>query len=149
MQTILLEDVRFSRPINATAAGTTDINGTGVDMQADGGYDGILFVLAVGALTASQVTKLLAQSSTDDGSADAYVAILNSTTASFADADGNKLAVLDVFRPPERWVRPVVDRATANAAVDGVIAIQYRGKKRPTVQHGDVKVKLTCVNQVN
>lgn len=39
-----------------------------------------------------------------------------------ADADGNKLLVLDVHRPRERYVNCVVNRATGNAVIDGVIA---------------------------
>ena len=49
-----------------------------------------------------------------------------------ADADGNKMLAVDVFRPRERYVRLVIDRATANAVIDGVIAIQYGARKMPT-----------------
>jgi len=41
------------------------------------------------------------------------------------------MLVLDVYRPAKRYVRPVVLRATANAVIDGVIAIQYKGGKLP------------------
>jgi len=125
----LLDEIKITRVSNAAAAGTSDVNGTGVDMQ---GFDGVLFVAAVGTLTATQVTTLKAQSSTDDGSTDAYADISGAVTAALADGDSNKLLVLDVHHPSERYVRPVLDRGTANAVLDGIIAIQYRAGSRPT-----------------
>lgn len=126
---ILNQDVRILRPLNAVAAGTTVQNGTGIDMQADGGYDGVMFIAAFGALTATQVTGLKAQYSDDDAS---YNDIAASASPALADADSNKCIVLDIYQPASRFVRPVVTRGTANAVIDGVIAIQYRGKKRPS-----------------
>ena len=40
MSATLNEIVRIMRSTDATAAGTSDINGNGFDMEADGGYDG-------------------------------------------------------------------------------------------------------------
>lgn len=120
-----------TRPVNATAAGITAINGTGYDMQD---FEGILFVCAMGALTATQVTNLKAQQSNDNGVADPYADITGAATAAAADTDSNKLLILDVYRPLKRFVRPVVNRATANAAIDGVIALRYGAKRAPTTQ---------------
>lgn len=130
----LLDEIKITRVSNAAAAGTSDVNGTGVDMQ---GFDGVLFVAALGALSATQVTSLKAQSSSDDGSTDAYADISGAVTAAAADGDSNKLLVLDVHHPLERYVRPVLDRGTANAVLDGIIAIQYRGN-RPTTNGSTV-----------
>jgi hypothetical protein len=142
----LSDGVRVTRVVNATAAGTTDVNGTGVDMTADGGYDGVLFVAMFGALTATQVTKLKAQSSSDDGSSDSYADIAGSATDALADGDGNDCLMLDVIRPPERYIRPVVDRGTANAVIDGVIAIQYRGRDLPTTNGATIIDLVKLVN---
>jgi hypothetical protein len=133
MLTELNAQVRFTRPLSSVAAGTSVQNGTGVDMAADGGYDGVLFVLLVGTLTATQVTALKAQQSSDDAATDAYDDLAGTLTGPFADADSNKMIALDVFRPAKRYVRPVVNRATANAVLDGVVAIQYRGRKVPSI----------------
>ncbi len=59
------------------------------------------------------------------------MADLEGTDVAIADDDDNKLAVLDVYRPQERYVRLVVNRATQNAVIDGVIALQYKGRKAP------------------
>lgn len=124
----LLTNVKITRVMNAVAAGTTDQESSSVDMQ---GYDGVLFVAAFGALTATQVTSINAAQSTDDSS---FADLEGTKVGPLADADGNKLLVLDVYRPQERYVRCHVDRATANAVIDGVIAIQYCGSKAPITQ---------------
>lgn len=121
----LSRNVTFLRSANAAIAGVTAINGAHVDMQ---GYDGVLFVAFVGALTATQVTSLKAQGgalANDSDMAD----LVGAVSPNLADADGNKCIVLDVYRPQQRFVRPVLNRATANAVLDGIIAIQYQGDK--------------------
>lgn len=142
----LLEGIRITRVSNAVAAGSTDSNGTAVDMGVDGGYDGVMFIALLGTLTASQVTALHAQQSSDNGSADDFTDIEGSEVGPMADGDSNKMLVLDVYRPTKQYVRPVVDRATANAVIDGVIAIQYRGRKLPTSQAASVAASLALVS---
>lgn len=126
----LLKDIKITRVMNAVAAGTTDQNSSEVDMQ---GWDGVMFIAAFGALTATQVTQIKAQQDTATGMAGA-ADLAGTLVGPLADGDGNKCLVLDVFRPQERFVRCVVDRGTANAVIDGVIAIQYRGRKAPVTQ---------------
>ncbi|MCW5777452.1 MAG: hypothetical protein KIS87_13530 [Phycisphaeraceae bacterium] len=126
---VLLSLVSAQRCLNAVAAGTTVQNGTGVNLA---GFDGVLFVLGVGALTANQVTALKAQQSSDNASADAYDDLEGTLVGPLLDADGNKLLILDVYRPEKQWVRPVVNRATANAVIDFVLAIPYCSRGVPT-----------------
>jgi hypothetical protein len=144
MKSNLAQSVDFRRVVDATAAGTTAIEGGSVDML---GFDGVLFLAAVGTLTATQVTALKAQQSSDDGSTDAFSDIAGSASAALADTDDNKLVVLDIFRPTKRYVRPVVTRGTANAVVDGVIAILYRAEKTPVLKHTTVALTPKLLNQ--
>lgn len=130
----LLKDIKITRVMNAVAAGTTDQNSDEIDMQ---GYDGVVFIAAFGALTATQVTSIKAQQDTVTGMAGAQD-LKDTKVGPLADGDGNKCLVLDVYRPQERFVRCVVDRGTANAVIDGVIAIQYKGKKLPITQPSSV-----------
>lgn len=139
MKGYLSDQIRIVRCTNAAAAGTSDINCTGVDMTLDGGYDGVLFILAVGTLTATQVTKLKAEGSDDDST---YTALTDATCTALADGDSNKLQVLDVYKPQSQYVRAVVDRGTANAVVDGVIAIMYKGRTPPASNHSTVSSAL-------
>ncbi len=135
----LLTYTSAERQINATVAGVTVLTGpNSFDLQ---GYDGVVFVAALGTLTASQVTFLGAQGSADGttwgatGTAAAPTNLIaGAQTPAMADGDSNKLLVLDVFRPLQRYVRAVLYRGTANAVVDGVVAIRYAAKKQPTVQ---------------
>lgn len=117
---------KSTRVVNATAAGITAINSTSVDMQD---FESVKFVCCLGALTATQVTSLKAQGSTDNVT---FNDIAGAVTANAADADSNKMLILEVYRPQQRYVRAVVNRATANAAVDSVTALQSGPKKAPT-----------------
>ena len=62
-----------------------------------------------------------------------------------ADAATNKVARCEVVKPRERYVRAVVLRGTANAVIDGVIAIQRRGRRLPLTQSSTVD-KTASVN---
>lgn len=131
----LSDCVKTVRVSNAVAAGTTDSNGTGVDMT---GYDAVRFVALLGTLTATQVTSLKAQQSDDDGSSDAYSDIEGSSSDPMDDADDNDMLITDIIRPTKQYVRPVVERATANAVIDGVIAELYRAREEPITQDATV-----------
>lgn len=132
---ILNSGIKITRALNAVAAGTTDQNGSIIDMQ---GFEGVLFIAAFGALTATQVTQIKAQQGADSGLSDA-ADLAGTLVGPLADADGNKCLVLDIFRPRERYVRCVVDRGTANAVIDGVLAIQYGAADQPTAHDTTVK----------
>ncbi len=139
---LLSSDVKITRVENAGAAGTTALNSDGVDMQ---GFDGVIFVAAVGALTATQTTSLKLQSSSDDAVGDAYADISGAATSDFGDDDDNGLAFVDLINPPERYVRAVLVRGTANAVLDSIIAIQYHAHNKPTTQDATVIVSDTYV----
>ncbi|MGE0105103.1 MAG: hypothetical protein AB7O81_34885 [Blastocatellales bacterium] len=119
---------KVTRVMNAVAAGATVQTGAAVDMK---NFEGVTFILGVGALTADQVTALKAQQSSDDGSADAYSDLEGTLTGPFADDDDNQVMILEIIRPQKRYVKPIVNRATANAVIDFVIAIQHTPKAEP------------------
>jgi hypothetical protein len=125
----IFDKIRVSRLMNAVAAGTSDQNGTGLDVTD---CDGVLFILAVGTLSASQVTNMIVEYSDDDST---YVAVTGASTTAFDDADDNDLAVIDVYRPVHKYLRPVVNRATGNAVIDSVIAIKYNVHSTAVAQH--------------
>ena len=132
MFTHLLSDaVKFLRSANATVAGTTAINGAAVDLQTQDSTS-VLFIAALGALTSTQVTSLKAQYSDDNTNWYDFTTPASVTTSAAADADGNKLLVLDVHKPQHRYVRPVLNRGTANAVLDALIAIPYNARTLPT-----------------
>lgn len=132
MNSHVSSSLEIRRVLNATAAGATPVNCVTIDTQ---GYDGVCFVASFGALTAGQATSLKAQASNDDAVSDPYADVAGTLTGPLADADGNKTLVLDLFKPIKRFVRLTVNRATANAAIDGVVALLYRAEKTPTPRH--------------
>lgn len=131
----ILERIRVDRVLNAVAAGTTDQNGGTIDLSADNGYRGCLFMVAFGTLTATQVTSIKAQESADDST---WTDLAGTKSIELADTDGNKVLLLDVYRPNKRYIRVVVDRGTANAVIDGAWALLYENNLEGTAQSTDV-----------
>ena len=127
------QNTKTIRVMNAVAAGTTVQNSTAVDMS---GYEGVIFLASFGALTATQVTSLKAQQGLTSGGS--FADLLGTLVGPLADGDGNKMLSLDVYRPRERFVRAVINRATANAVIDGVVAILYGPKKAPPAKDATV-----------
>lgn len=120
-------------------AASSSANGSGIDMLFDGKqWDGVLFILAVGVIDGTQDMK--AQSDDNSGFS-SPTDITAAAITQMAGTDDNKIAILDVYRPPERFVRSVVTNG-AGAAADfqGVIGMLYRGTGRfPITQHSTVK----------
>ena len=133
----LSKNVKVTRVMNGVAAGTTDQNSSIIDMS---GWDGVLFLAAFGVITATAVTSIKVQQDTDP--AGGTMADLAGTAVTVADDDDNQVAGVDVYRPRERYVRLVIDRGTANAVIDGVVAIQYRGSKAPSVHDATTVVAI-------
>ena len=109
--------VKLQRVINATAVGTTTINGSVVDTA---GFDTCRFIVAFGAITDGTPDIKVQQGTQSDGS---DMADLADTLVTLADTDDNDLAVVEVTRPRERYLRVVVVRGGATGSViDGAIA---------------------------
>jgi hypothetical protein len=138
----LSKSAKVTRALNSVAAGTTNQNGSVIDMA---GFEGVQFIALFGALTATQITSLkVQQGDLADGSDMADLE--DSLHTALADADGNKCLVTDVFRPQKRYVRPVVTRGTANAVIDGVVALQYSARTEPVVKDATVKSIKTTIS---
>lgn len=120
--------VSVSRVMDAQAAGATNVNGTVLDMA---NWDGVILVALFGAIVSGAATSFKVQQGQQSNLSDA--ADLAGSSITVADTDDNKVLVSDIYRPQERYLRPVVLRATQNATIDGVIAIRYKGRKAPSV----------------
>lgn len=126
----LSEGVKVVRHSVSVAAGTTDVEpSNGIDTQ---GYQGVMFLIEFGAITAGAVTSVKAQqSSVVDGTGDTF-ADIEGTAQTVAADDDDQVFIIDVRNPGERYVRAVVDRGTQNAEVDSIVAILYGADKMPT-----------------
>lgn len=138
----LTDKIKITKCLGGVAAGTSDQDGSSVDMTDDGGYDAVLFIFCYGALTATQVTFLKAEGSDDNSS---WAAITGAACTALAD-DATLPQGLEVAKPTKRYIRPVVDRGTANAVIESVIAIQYRGRNVPA--DNDALVEIVRVSGV-
>jgi len=121
------KNTKITRVIDATAAGTSDINGSTIDMQ---GFEGVLFTVGFDTITASAVTSIKVQQGDESDASD--MSDLEGTGVTVADTDDTSVAWIDLFRPAKRYVRVVVDRGTQNAVVDFGLAQQYGPRKMPT-----------------
>lgn len=115
------------------AAGTTDIEGVPLDMQ---GFEGVLMLVTMGAITAGAVTSIKAQQGATSDLSDA--ADLTGTSQTIADDDDDQTFYIDLYRPTERYVRLYVDRATQNAVVASALYIQYgeASARKAPLTHG-------------
>ena len=134
---------KLTRHSNAVAAGTSTITpGSGIDMQ---NFESCLFMILWGAIVSGGVQSVEAHQSSDDGGSDAYTALLGSKVT-VTDTDDNKITYVDVVKPRERYLKLIVNRATQNATVDGIIAIQYGPRKMPITQDSTVSGGETHVS---
>jgi hypothetical protein len=114
-------------PIAATAAGTTTVNGSSQYIGA-GAYSGVRYTCVLGALTATQVTRLKIQGSNDNST---WVDLAGTHAGPAADGDSGKTLISDAYRPGYAYVRPVVERGTANAVIQCVVGDFYLAQIEP------------------
>jgi len=128
----LSKQAKWTRVSNAVGAGTTEIDSAVINM-AD--FEGVVFSVAFGTITSGAVTTVkLQQSLVGDGSGMSDIAGSHITVADTADNTIvlNDLYQIDATAGP--YLRCVVTRATQNAVVDSITAIQYSPRVKPPVQ---------------
>lgn len=133
----LIHDVKISVVAAAAAAAQTDVTSSVLDMQ---GYDGVMFVALTGDVAATSALQLTAYgnsaNSTSSPTPVEQVAT-DAFTATATSAD-SKALIVDVHEPALRYVFAELTRGTADAAVGGIIAIQYKAALKPTAQDATV-----------
>ena len=133
----LLKNVKVAYAAGAAAAAQTEVLSTVLDMT---GYDGVMFIALLGDVTATSVLTLTAKGNTASStSSPSPVTQKASTefTAGASDADSTAI-VVDVYDPAVRYMFASLTRTTANAVVNGIVAIQYKAEYRPTTQDATV-----------
>lgn len=129
----LSELAKFDRIKTIQTVATGDVTSDIIDMA---GFDGVLFLVIWGAIT-DGTPKVKAQQ--DSASAMGAAADLAATSVAVTVDDDNKIAILDIYQPQERYVRCVVTRGgSTGAVVDAILAIQYGAKNEPVTQSADV-----------
>lgn len=126
---ILSSNVKVTQVSPAAAVGTSTINGTTLDMS---GFDGVMFVLLAGAITDGAPGVQAASGSAANGS---DKQTLLGALASLTNAQSNQIAILDLYRPLDRYVTPEIVRGgSTGAVIGGLVAIQYCAGFKPTTQ---------------
>lgn len=116
--------------LHARVADDAIVTFRGVDMAADGGYEGVAFVFGVvdGSVVADFVAKVQQDTAVGFGTA----ADLAGSAVTCDSITGIKTIVTDIYRPLERYVRPILTVPnTAATCVVCCTAIQYRGRTAP------------------
>ncbi len=133
----LAKQVKITEAASVTegAAGTTDVTGNTLDMS---GYEGVLVTVVMGAITGSAVTSIKMQQGAASDLSDA--ADLVGTGQTIADDDDENTYYIDLFKPRERYVRLIVDRATQNAVVSSATYIQYGAATEAVTTSGGATV---------
>ena len=124
----------FSNAITvaAGAAGTSNLNGSEVDMQD---FDSVVAIVSFGPIVSGAATSLNWQQDTATGMGSA--ADLADTGITVADTNDNTIFVMSLHKPLERFVRIQCDRATQNSTVSAVY-YRYNAKSLGTTQSSDV-----------
>ena len=119
------------------AASDTDQNSDRLDMS---GWDGVVFIVPITDSVATGVATVTVEQNTSDS--DTGMAALSgavaTATCAVNDDLNNKLLIVDVFRPQERYVQAAVTSGTANIAFGNTLAIRYKGRKFPVTAAASV-----------
>lgn len=111
------------------AAGITTLTSEPVDTA---NADIVRFIVGYGAITATAVTSNKVRHGAASNMSDG--ADLLATSQSVADSDDNKIVIIEVVRPLERYMDVVTVRGTANAVVDFVICELWQKRVQPVTQ---------------
>lgn len=112
----------------AGVAAQTTINGSIIDMQ---GFDGVLFMLNIGAITTGGVQSVKLQHGDQAGGGD--MADVLGSAQTIADSEDNTVRFLEMTKPSKRYCRIVVSRATQDSAF-AASALPYHKWDGPVTQ---------------
>lgn len=116
----LIHQIKVTKVADHTAAGTTAVNSTGVDMS---GYEGVLFLTSFGTAAANNTVN----AAQDTASGGSYTDLEGtSVTSGTSDED----VWVDVYKPTKRYVRLEAARGTSST-LESIWAIQYGPRTMP------------------
>lgn len=132
----LSNKVKTLRVEAPAAAGTTTLTTDWVDTQ---GFEAVRFILGLGTLTTGATTGTIIKAQQSAASDGTGAADLEGTSISIdEDADDDKLVIIDIVKPRERYVAAIVDPDDVNVVFDLGIAELYGARKLPVGQDDSV-----------
>lgn len=133
----LLKGCKITVVEAAAAAAQTELVTDVLDMS---GFEGVMFIAITGDVSDTSVLTLTVKGNSANSVSSPSPVTQKATdafTAGAATAD-SKVIVVDIYRPILRYIFGSLTRATANAVVGGIIAIQYDARNKPTTQDTSV-----------
>lgn len=124
---LISDRVKLIKVKDHSTAGTSAVNSDGVDMDQDGGYEGVLFITSFGTAAADNTVNA-AQGA--DNSADWQDLTGTSVVSGTSDED----VWLDIFRPTDRYVRLEAARGTSST-LESIWAILYNPRRTMAVDN--------------
>jgi len=129
----LLPNIKATLASGAAAVATTNVTGSTIDMS---GFEGVAFFLQAGAITDGNLSVKAAGGAASDGSDKSDLA---GTLTTITNAQDNDVCILDLYRPTQRYITPIIVRGGATGAVvQGLVAVQYGPHTKPTTQDATV-----------
>lgn len=128
----IYHDVKLAIEVMKDNADNETLTGAGVDML---GYEGVAFVLQA---EEGEIASLSMKAQQDTDVAFGTAAdLLGTATACATTVAARGLAVLDIYQPKERYVRPIVTVPDWTAKAVSVLSIRYGGRIRPETNTGE------------
>lgn len=124
MANVHSEETQLTMVAAGATTATTAVNGATVDMA---GYEGVLLFARIVTANAGNFLKAQ-QGDASDGSDAQDLAGSKCLTD-----DTDDIAIIDVNRPKDRYVRGVIVRAGATTVTGDMYALRYNANNRPTV----------------
>lgn len=133
---LLLNNISVRRLSGAIAAGTTDQTVTFDSL----GFRSVMVAIAMGTITGGAVTSAKLQHGDKSDGSDA--ANITGCTVTIPDTASNKLFLLEVQKPTKRYITVYLDRGTANAAVEGIVALIQDDRVNSVLQDDTVSASI-------
>jgi len=127
----LIDALLVHNDIEADAYGIATTVGDIIDTL---GYDGVIWILDIGDITATGTIN--ASVYDDDAVAmgtEAEIVASRITALTAAGGDSNEMVVIQILRPKKRYCRIKVVTGTAGADL-GVMSLRWRGRREPVTQ---------------
>lgn len=127
----LLSNIKATKVFDSAAASLVGQDGDVIDML---GFEGVMFVLSLGTTVTSGATITLLAAQNTTSSVVGMAELDDEVTVTVGASDAEKLIILDLYQPAERYVRPEFEISDQTVEIDSIIAIQYGAKKMPVTQ---------------
>ena len=125
---------------NGETAGTGTITSDEIDMT---GYEGCLFIVHMGTIVSGAATTCFVRQAIATGMSGG--AELSGTIITILDSEDDTVFLMDVYRPAEQFLDVQVTRATQDATIQGITAIQYGPRKAPPTHDASTVSQTTTV----